>query len=31
MQNSEEAEDLLTQALNINAIRPAWQEVTWLL
>ena len=31
MQNSEEAEDLLTKALNINAIKPAWQEVTWLL
>lgn len=31
MQNSEEAEDLLTKALNINAIRPAWQEIIWLL
>lgn len=31
MQNSEEAEDLLTKALNINAIRPTWQEETWLL
>ena len=30
MQNSEEA-DLLTKALNINAIRPAWQEIIWLL